>query len=82
MSASRSRRRERSIWQRRCYEHQIRDEHDLAAHIDCIHWNPVKHGWVQRATDWPHTLFHHGSNNVPAAGAAFGSATPRRYSRR
>jgi putative transposase len=47
------RRGERSLWQRRFWEHQIRDEADLARHIDYIHFNPVKHGWVLRARDWP-----------------------------
>ena len=49
---------ERSLWQRRFWEHQIRDEEDYARHVDCIHYNPVKHGWVARAADWPHSSFH------------------------
>ncbi len=57
-SLSRSKRGERGIWQRRFWEHLIRDESDLNAHIDYIHWNPVKHGWVQRVADWPHSSFH------------------------
>ena len=47
-----------AIWQNRFWEHVIRDERDLAAHIDYIHFNPVKHGLVQRAADWPHSSFH------------------------
>jgi putative transposase len=39
-------------------EHTIRDEPDLARHIDYIHFNPVKHGYVTRARDWPHSSFH------------------------
>jgi putative transposase len=58
ISTSRERRRERGIWQRRYYEHQIRDDRDLAAHVDYIHWNPVKHRLVARVEDWPHSSFH------------------------
>ena len=58
VSASRQRRAERGIWQRRYWEHQIRDEEDLARHVDYIHFNPVKHGLVARARDWPHSSFH------------------------
>ena len=58
LSASRSLRRERGIWQRRFYEHIIRDERDLQNHIDYIHINPVKHGYAKRAQDWPHSSFH------------------------
>lgn len=52
---SRLGKRERGIWQRRYWEHQIRDEMDLSRHVDYIHFNPVKHGWVERALDWPHS---------------------------
>jgi putative transposase len=55
---SRSRKRERGIWQRRFWEHLIRDEHDLAAHIDYVHYNPVKHGHAIRAIDWPYSSMH------------------------
>ena len=58
ISVSRSKRRERGIWQRRFWEHLIRDENDLNKHMDYIHWNPVKHGWVERVADWPHSSFH------------------------
>lgn len=57
-SASRASSRERGIWQRRCFERVIVDELDLRAHIDYIHYNPVKHGHVLRAIDWPHSSFH------------------------
>ncbi|HEY7219903.1 MAG TPA: transposase [Candidatus Binatia bacterium] len=57
VSPSRSMRGERGLWQRRFWEHLIRDENDLSAHIDYIHWNPVKHGWTQRVADWPHSSF-------------------------
>jgi putative transposase len=58
LSASRIARRERGIWQRRFYEHTIRDDRDLSNHIDYIHFNPVKHGYAKRTTDWPHSSFH------------------------
>jgi putative transposase len=57
-AASRGRKGERSLWQRRFWEHQIRDEEDLNRHIDYIHFNPVKHGWVLRARDWPYSSLH------------------------
>ena len=57
-SKSRIKRGERGIWQRRFWEHRIRDEEDLRNHIDYIHWNPVKHGLVSRVQDWPHSSFH------------------------
>jgi putative transposase len=57
-SESRVKRGERGIWQRRYWEHMIRDDRDLEQHVDYIHWNPVKHGWVRRAGDWPHSSFH------------------------
>lgn len=46
---------ERGIWQRRYWEHLIRDERDLSAHIDYIHFNPVKHGLVREIDDWPYS---------------------------
>lgn len=55
---SRRVKRERGIWQRRYWEHQIRDETDLARHVEYIHFNPVKHGWVRRPVDWPHSTLH------------------------
>jgi putative transposase len=55
---SRLAKRERGIWQRRYWEHQIRDDADLARHVDYIHYNPVKHGWVTRVEDWQHSTFH------------------------
>jgi len=55
---SRIRRQERGIWQRRFWEHAIRDERDFANHVDYIHINPVKHGLIRRAIDWPHSSIH------------------------
>ncbi len=57
-SASRRSKGERGIWQRRFWEHFIRDEQDYARHVDYIHFNPVKHGHVTRVQDWPHSTFH------------------------
>lgn len=56
-SRSRMKRGERGNWQRRYWEHLIRDDLDFERHVDYIHWNPVKHGWVKRAGDWPHSSF-------------------------
>ena len=55
ISASREAKRERGIWQRRYWEHVIRDDADLTAHIHYIHYNPVKHGFVQDANEWPYS---------------------------
>lgn len=57
-SKVRIRRGERGIWQRRFWEHVIRDDKDYEAHIDYIHFNPVKHGLVRRVADWPYSTFH------------------------
>jgi len=48
---------ERGIWQRRFWEHMIRDDRDFERHVDYIHYNPVKHGHVHRPVDWPHSTF-------------------------
>lgn len=56
--ASRTKRHESGLWQRRFWEHQIRDDADFARHADYIHWNPVRHGLVNRAVDWPYSTFH------------------------
>jgi putative transposase len=58
ISHSRLAKGERGIWQRRFWEHTIRDEDDFARHIDYIHINPVKHQLVTRVQDWPHSSFH------------------------
>ena len=46
------------VWQKRFWEHQIRDDEDLRRHIEYIHFNPVKHGWVMRAREWPYSSLH------------------------
>ena len=57
VSQSRLRKGERGIWQRRFWEHTIRDDQDYAVHMDYIHFNPVKHGYVSNVSDWPHSSF-------------------------
>ncbi len=49
---------ERPVWQRRFWEHQIRNEHDWRNHMDYIHYNPVKHQLVDQVSDWPWSSFH------------------------
>ena len=49
---------ERGIWQRRYWEHLVRDDRDYQKHVDYIHYNPVKHGHVKRASDWPYSSIH------------------------
>jgi putative transposase len=55
---SRKRHRERGIWQRRFWEHTVRDEADLKRCVDYVHWNPKKHGHVSNIRDWPWSSFH------------------------
>lgn len=50
--------REKGIWQRRYWEHLIRGPEDFAAHVDYIHFNPVKHGLVNATCLWPFSSFH------------------------
>ena len=57
-SPSRRRHRESCIWQRRFWEHTIRDDRDFANHMDYIHYNPVKHGHVSCPHAWPYSSFH------------------------
>ncbi len=58
MMDSKEHHRESTIWQRRFWEHQIRDEKDLHTHLDYIHYNPVKHNLVENVADWPYSTFH------------------------
>ena len=55
---SREMKRERGIWQRRYWEHQIRDDDDLEKHVAYIHFNPVKHGYVNCAAEWLYSSIH------------------------
>jgi putative transposase len=58
INASKQRKGERGIWQRRYWEHCIRDDRDYEQHINYIHYNPVKHNYVHRAVDWPYSSVH------------------------
>ena len=58
ISESRLKRGERGLWQRRFWDHHIRDEADYHTHLDDIHWNPVKHGLVRNFVDWQYSSFH------------------------
>jgi putative transposase len=58
VTATKNKRRESTMWQRRFWEHQIRSDEDFARHMDYIHFNPVKHGYVASASDWPYSTFH------------------------
>ena len=58
LSERREKKGERGIWQRRFWEHAVRDEADFERHVDYIHFNPVKHGLVARVADWPYSSFH------------------------
>ncbi|EDZ94197.1 MAG: transposase [Limnospira sp. PMC 1291.21] len=64
VSISRQKRLESNLWQRRFWEHLIRDEQDFASHCDYIHYNPVKHGLSKSPRDWQfstiHRFIHHG----------------------
>lgn len=59
ISKSRLSKSERGIWQRRFWEHQIRDETDYFHHVNYVHINPLKHGLVNRVQDWQYSSFHH-----------------------
>ena len=58
LSESRRKRGERGVWQRRFWEHCLRDDRDYQRHVDYIHWNPVKHGLTRSVRDWPYSSFH------------------------
>jgi len=74
-SASRIAKGERGIWQRRYWEHTLRNDDDLRRHVDYIHYNPVKHGHVRYVKEWPHSTFHryvrHGVYSNDWAGDGF-----------
>ena len=83
LPASRCKRQERGLWQRRFWEHAIRDERDFAAHADYIHYNPVRHGLCAAPGDWPYSTFrraveagwypvHWGSGEGPSLDADVG----------
>ncbi len=57
-SASREKKKEQAIWQRRFWEHQLLDQRDFNAHVDYIHYNPVKHGLTKAPKDWEYSSFN------------------------
>lgn len=57
VSESMHKKKERGIWQRRFWEHRIRDQEDFNRHCDYIHYNPVKHGLVDLPVEWKHSSF-------------------------
>jgi putative transposase len=57
-SESRLNKGERGIGQRRFWEHGVRDDKDFQRHVDYIHYNPIKHGYVTRVADWQFSPFH------------------------
>jgi len=65
------------VWQRRFWEHTIKDEDDFDHHFDYIHWNPVKHGYATCPSDWPHSSFHRWvKHGVYSANWGCGHRTP------
>ena len=58
LSLARVNKNERGIWQRRFWEHTIVDERDYWHHVNYVHFNPLKHGLVERVVDWPYSSFH------------------------
>jgi len=63
LTAAQRRRGESSLWQRRFWEHRIRDGADFAHHADYLHFNPVKHGLTANVADWPYSTFHRYAQN-------------------
>ena len=57
-SRSRKEKKERGVWQKRYWEHTVKDEEDLKRCVDYVHWNPKKHGLVANVRDWPWSSFH------------------------
>jgi len=57
-SDSRSKAGYKPIWQRKYYEHTIRDDNDYTIRLNYIHYNPVKHGYVLQVKDWQYSSFH------------------------
>jgi putative transposase len=70
-SRSRERHKEQPIWQRRFWEHTIRDEDDLRRHIMYVHYNPVKHGLVTAAPDWPYSTLRRSGFDIPLESPGF-----------
>ena len=55
---ARIKKKEQAVWQRRYWEHLIRDDNDYLRHVEYIHYNPVKHGYVKAPRDWEYSSFH------------------------
>ena len=77
VSVSRQRKQEKAVWQRRFWEHQIRDENDFIRHVDYTHYNPVKHNLVSAPIAWAHSSFgrYVEAGVYPADWGAAGSVT-------
>jgi len=63
-----NKRNERMVWQRRFWEHAIRDEEDWRKHVDYIHYNPVKHGLVNQPGEWPWSSFSRAVSKLTSVG--------------
>lgn len=63
MAGALNERREKNIWQRRFWEHYIRDENDFKGCLDYIYYNPVKHGYVTSPSDWRYSTFRRDVKN-------------------
>ena len=63
LSAARKNKKEQAVWQRRFWEHVIRDERDFINHVEYIHYNPVKHGLANAPKEWPYSSFHRSVKN-------------------
>jgi putative transposase len=61
----------RQIWQKRYWEHAIRDERDFEAHADYVHGNPLKHGLVQDSRQWPYSSIHRRGTGNSACKSTF-----------
>ncbi len=57
-TSARLKKGEQAVWQRRFWEHQIRDDLDFIRHVEYIHYNPIKHGLVNAPKAWPYSTFH------------------------
>ena len=80
---------EPAVWARRFWEHTIRDDDDLRAHVEYVHYNPVKHGLTDRVSAWPYSTFHrdvamgnvHRDWGVAPGGASMAGSGPSVYVR-
>jgi len=72
---------QRALWQRRYWEHTVRDQCDLRAHVDYIHINPLKHGLVEQVANWPYSSFHRylARGELPPDWGGHVSVKPGRY---